>query len=300
VNLPTYTFASPDDVEAKVAALASGGHGEEARRAFGVLAGLLREHGADDLGRLGLLNSRNHARLIRTPAHGDAVLKLTVVAVGDEVGALTAWDAAGLAGVVTPAVYASGTTDEGYQWCLQQLLPGTKRPVPDGAGIAASALALAERLHLPGSSLPSVSEHLERQLHRAHHAGHPGLAAVAATLTNLLQGSSWGASVTLHGDFAANNILDDGETLRVIDPAGFCGPPAYDTARFLARSTSSIPLAPRIATAAEQSRLALEHLALLAACELIDVARWSLTCDITGRGVDALVADTVALTHLTR
>jgi hypothetical protein len=298
MNLPTYAFADPADVTAKVATLAGEGHGDEARRAFGVLAGLLRTLDATDLGRLGLLNSRNHARLVRTSGGDTAVLKLTVVTPGDEIGALSAWQGAGLAGTLTPAVYAAGTTDEGYQWSLQQRLPGDKRQVADGADIAEAALALTSLLHLPGVNLPPVATHLERQLHRARNAGHPKLAAVATVLTAQLNQIVWDPPVLLHGDFAANNILTDGAALRVIDPAGLCGPAAYDTARFLARSTSTVAVAPRTVATAEHSGLDASTLAVLTGCELAEVARWALVCDITGRGVDALVADMVALARL--
>jgi hypothetical protein len=136
-------FADKDDVAAQFAQLDADGYGAEARLTLAATHALLDACGLVDLGRLGALNSRNHARRVRTRHHGQAVLKLTAVIRGDETGALLTWQRHDSARTRTAAVYAHGRTDHGYEWSIQQLLAGATPKAIDAGVHLDAAIDLA-------------------------------------------------------------------------------------------------------------------------------------------------------------
>lgn len=286
-----HVLADLSDVRAQLGALTAYGFGGEALQALHMLAELITDLGLRDIRRLGLLNSRNHARLVLHGRH-KAVLKLTCVMIGDEVSTLRVWEQAGLAGELTPRVYAYGHDHgRGWQWSLQQHLPGRGYELVRGEPVLAGALRTAIRLSSIEAEvpLPALIPVLDRKLQRAA-SSLAGTEDLVSELRETL-GSLGTSQGVLHGDFAANNLLGGGRSLRVVDPAGLYGPRSYDVASFLARSTSCRPVAPRVAPLARSCRYVLEEFAPLVAAELLDMARWAVKDDRTGRGSAALVED---------
>lgn len=285
-------FCDPADATAQFGVLAGGGHAAEAADAFAVLAELLRALGVVDGGRLGLVDSRNHARRVEHPRFGACVLKLTVVAVGDEVGALAAWNDAGLGGRVVPALHDHGTC-AGWAWSVQQRCPGRAGWVNEPLLATGDALAVCDVLHVPlpaGHGFGDVRDRLDRRLGAL--AG-TELAGPARVVRDAVAGLEAG-SVLVHGDFAANNVLAGAGSPVVIDPAGLAGPAEYDAARWIARSDSRVRVSGRFASLvpgwADPGVLA-----VLTAAELLDMANWQRARDVTGRAPAEVAADALAL-----
>lgn len=297
-----FAFADPADVAQQIATMSAYGLGREAVEVFADYEQIARQHNLTDVGRIGAIDSRNHARKVIMASGSAAVVKISVAEIGDEVGALLAWQRAGLAGSRTPRVHASGQTAHGYSWTLQQHISGARHPIHAGRDLLPDAFALARRISVPASYLHeharrpqlTVADLLDLRLNRIVEdpAAPASLSAVAGHIHAALDRAE-GRPYLVHGDFAANNIVGSGNRLATFDPAGLVGPSYADAARFLARSTSTLPVAPRVAAAAEIAGAQLAGFSTLVAAELVDVAHWSLTVDITGRGWQALTGDAI-------
>lgn len=208
------------------------------------------------------------------------VLKLTVVVDGDETGALLAWQHAGHADL-TPRVAFHGRSLHGWPYTIQSMCPGSPMPLHGGSRHLHAAAAAAAHLHLPSVGLPDIEPVVQRRLcaptddRRLWRTA----ADVAACLEDLP-----GHRTLIHGDYAANNVLYGDSGIRVIDPSGHTGPPGYDLARYVVRSCPDMPVADGLAVAAETYTQAggdlgpnpFRSLAVLAAAELCDLARWDL------------------------
>lgn len=273
-------FADSRDVGSQLAALERDGFGAEARAAFADLTELLARLRLIDRGRLGMVNSRNHARAVTDAQEQRLVLKLTVVDIGDEAAVLTAWHAAGLAGL-TPAVVASGRSTSGWSWTLQQQLPGSVPALDRGSDLLPAAAHAATQLHLPAATSPScplVDLLLRRRLRAG--GGSPRLRRISESAASAIPPSSLADSRLLHGDFAANNLCVDHTHVSVFDPCGLVGSAAYDLARYVARSCVDAPIGHELARAASAYRAAGgtvndRDLDIYTAAELCDVARWA-------------------------
>lgn len=282
----------PADVEAQVRVLSNDGHGNEARRALEAVSVALSDAGAVDLGRLGLPNSRNHARLAEHPSYGRCVLKLTVVPMGDELAALAAWARAGLAGCAVPTVHAHGTAD-GWQWTLQEFVDGPVGRTNSPAVPAADAFALAARLHVPAddTTLPGALPFVRARLRRAADTRY---AALAGDILEAVTALPAVPGVVVHGDFAAHNVIAADRGACAIDPFGLNGPVEYDAACWIARSESTEPVAARIDRLIP-SWANPQVLVVLAAAELLDMACRQLNEDVCGRPSWSVAADAFRL-----
>lgn len=263
-------FTDPADVHRQYRVLSALRSPVHPARAFGALVEVLAALCATDRGRLGDPASLNHVRSVVLAGGDRRVVKLSVQEAGDEMAALSGWDAKGLSGISVPKVSAWGRTGDGILWTLQEFLPGSSLPSAGLHKVFSAALGLAERLRLPARDLPDGVEQLQNRL--GFLLSSPESGRVVEEVTRRIQ-RLHGPRFTVHGNFSFANLLEGPSGLSAVGAAGLVGFAASDPARLLAELLAEhVPENPVLVDFlldAASARIERFELATLTAAELL-------------------------------